>query len=334
MRPLWILLRVRLAEIAGPGAAAVVFGLPVALMLLTGAVFGRGHPFERRGVALVGAPAAVEAMRARLAPFPELRAEGAGDEATARRQLVTRGVEAVVLDDGAGVRLLVSSRNQLLGRALSGACGAARVEVVEVPPASYLHYLFPGLVTWTIIVDGLLGMGYGLARHRRSNLLRKLATTPLSPAQYVGAQILGRTLQALAQILLMVAAARIGFGLALGPAEVAWLAALALLGLLVFVALGFLIACFVANEAVLMDAVNAGTVVIVLVSEVFFSTADLPAWIAGPAAALPSTQLVRLLRAVVLHGRTSPSDLLPGVAVLAAWGLVAGALCVKAFRWR
>lgn len=333
MRPLWILLRIRLAEIASPGAAAVVFGLPVALMLLTGAVFGRGHPFERRGVALVGAPSEVEAMRPRLAAFPELRLEPAGDEETARRQLVTRGVDAVVVLAPAP-RLLVGSRNQLLGRALAGACGAARVELVEVPAASYLHYLFPGLVTWTIIVDGLLGMGYGLARHRRSNVLRKLATTPLAPAQYVGAQIAGRTLQALAQILLMVAAARAGFGLALGWAQVAWLAALALLGLLVFAALGFLIACFVANEAVLADAVNAGTVVIVLVSEVFFSTEDLPAWIAGPAAALPSTQLVRLLRAVVLHGRTSPADLLPGVAVLVAWMVVAVALCVKAFRWR
>lgn len=54
---------------------------------------------------------------------------------------------------------------------------------MAVPKWGYVHYLFPGLLTFSVLLAGLFGMGYGMVRFRATLLLKKLATTPLSRDQ-------------------------------------------------------------------------------------------------------------------------------------------------------
>lgn len=326
-RTLWLLGRLRLKEmIHSPGSAALYLGFPTVLMVLVGLVFAGGHPFERRAVALVDEPAATEA---RLERFPELRLER-DDAPVALAKLRARALNALVLPG----RIAVGPRDELFARGLASALGDHRtVELVEVPRWGYVHYLFPGLLVLVIVAGGLLGMGYSMVRYRSNQFLKKLATTPLGRATFVAAQIGSRTALVLGQLVLLVAAAKLAFDLPLTVAGALWLTALAVLGLVTFLGAGFLIACAIRNEANLLDLINVLMMPIVFFSEIFFSVDVLPAPLAAVARALPSTQLTRLTRAVLLYGQTDPAALAHGLAILGLWAVGTYAVAVRAFRW-
>jgi ABC-type multidrug transport system permease subunit len=326
-RTLWLLARLRLKEmIHSPGSAALYLGFPTVLLVLIGLVFAGGHPFERRTVAVVDGD---EQLVARLERFPELRVERDPD-AVALAKLRARAVNALVLPG----RIAVGPRDELFARGLAAALGDRRtVEKVEVPRWGYVHYLFPGLVALVIVAGGLLGMGYSMVRYRSNQFLKKLSTTPLGRATFVAAQIGSRTALVMGQLALLVAAAWLAFDLPLTASGALWLAALSALGLLTFMGAGFLVACAIRNEANLLDLINVLMMPIVFFSEVFFSVDVLPAPLAAVARALPSTQLVRLSRALLLYGDADPGALARGVAILGGWALVTYAVAVRAFRW-
>src|SRR5262249_52898736 len=157
-----------------------------------------------------------------------------------------------------------------------------------------------GIVTWTILVNGLLGMGYAMAHYRRNGFLRKLGTTPLPRASFVAAQIGARSAIVFVQLALLALVARLAFGLPLAPAACAWAALIAVIGLAVFAGAGFAIAASIRDESSVAEAANATTAVLLLLSEVFFPIDELPRPLALVAGLLPSTELVRLLRGVLL----------------------------------
>jgi ABC-type multidrug transport system permease subunit len=204
---------------------------------------------------------------------------------------------------------------------------------VSVPRWGYLHYLFPGLLGFTIFVSGLYGMGYNMVRYRRALLLRKLALTPLRRPVFVAAQILGRTVVVVAQMVLLVAVACALFALPLGPAQAAWLFGLVVVGVLTFLGAGFALACVFRSEENMNDAIGAVMMPVVLLSEMFFPVDHLPAPLAHLAGVLPSTLLVRLVRAVVIYGETGLGALAPGLGALAVWAVVTYGISLWAFKW-
>ena len=329
---LW-LARYRLrAAVRTPTALFIQFGLPVILLALTGLLFFHGHPFERRTLVITGAHTA--AAERSLRRFGDLRIETGGAASVALRRLRVGVVRAVLVTDGEGARVHVAPRDELMGVGLRAALGgdtALRIE--PVGERAYLHYLFPGMVVWTLLVNGLLGMGTSMAHYRNTRFLKKLRTTPLSRYSFVASQIVARGTLSLVQLAWMAVIAWALFGLRLGLTEALWASALVALGVVVFAGVGFALAAAVRDESSVSDAANALTAVLLLVSEVFFPVDDLPRPIAWLAGVLPSTQLVRALRAVMLWGETDAMKVLPSLALLGAWGAAAYLLSVLTFRW-
>lgn len=387
MKAFRLLVGFRLREIAvTPRIAITYFGLPVVLVLVTGAMFSQGHPFERRTLCLVGDDAAITHARATLSRFEDLRLETAPTLAIATARLRVRAVHAV-LALGSSMRLWVGPRDELLGRGLVHALardpraggepreavqsgseqrgsggllfapvdnvasmgnrllgepsagqtalgtGGASLQIAQVPAGAYVHYLFPGLLVWNIVFVGLLTMGYRIARYRRTHFLKKLGTTPLHKATFVGAQITSTSLLVLVQMGLMTLASALAFSLPLSAAAVGWLAVLTLVGLLVFVAGGFALASIVRNEVVLQDVAGAVAVAVILLSEVFFPAQDLPGPVAALSEALPSTQLVRLMRHALASGELGEAALWPALGIIGAWLLGAFLVSLLTFRW-
>jgi ABC-2 type transport system permease protein len=237
-----------------------------------------------------------------------------------------------------GARIVVGENDALMGAGLARGLANAFaeepfVEIVRKPRWSYIHYLFPGLLTFVVLLSGLFGMGYFMVRHRQNLFLKKLATTPLPRATFVGAQICARSLLVLGQAAVLVTVARVAFDVPLSGVAAAWVALFTLLGIVTFMGAGFALACAVRTEATMVDVINSITTPLVLLSEIFFPLDELPRPIAAVGGALPSTQMVRLVRAVMLHGTPDPKALLPGIGIMLAWIVVTYAVSVLTFRW-
>ncbi|MEO7092980.1 MAG: ABC transporter permease, partial [Polyangiales bacterium] len=308
MSPFLLLLRLRVAEVTRSRTSTMFFlGLPLVLLLVIGLAFMNGHPFERHRVAFVG-----DVGTYGIDKMSSVHALREDDERVALGKLRSRELHAIVVQRPGGLALVVGSHDDVIGRGLASALPPGTpLEVVTTPRWGYVHYLFPGLLAFSILLSGLFGMGYFLVRHRQNLFLKKLATTPLPKTTFVGAQIVARSALVLGQMVVLVLTARFVFDLPLSVTSGLWLSLFTLLGILAFMGLGFALACVVKTEATMVDVINSITTPLVLLSEIFFPVDELPAPIARFAGALPSTQLVRLVRAVLLHGESRVSALLP-----------------------
>jgi ABC-2 type transport system permease protein len=69
-----------------------------------------------------------------------------------------------------------------------------------------------------------------------------------------------------------------------------------------------------------------------LCSGIFFSSERFPHWMQPFVQALPLTQLINALRAVILEGVAVTTQMWP-LALLAVWAAVAFSLALRWFRW-
>lgn len=325
MRALLVLTRLRLLDVLrSRSSAAFVLVFPLVLLAVTGLVFLDGHPFERRVVLHTGDDAPD------LSRYEEVRVEAARDEREALGRLRARMAAAVLVD---GRRLLVGPRDRLFGEGLARALPPPiALEVLPLPRAGYVHYLFPGILVFSVMVSGLFATGHTLVLYRQNGFLKKLATTPLPKAAFVGAQVAARSALVLAQAALLVGAAWL-FGVPFTATSLALLLVILLLGLLAFMGLGFVLACVIRGEDLVVDVISGINFPLILLSEIFFPLATLPRPLALVGEWLPSTEMVRLARAVLLYGEADPGALASGLALLGAWALASFALSLAVFRW-
>jgi ABC-type multidrug transport system permease subunit len=304
------------------------------------AVFAHGHPFERQRVALVGDRSidddASAKWRAALSSRPDLRTIDVPHEENTIGMLRGRMVDAVFVLDPRSVspRLVVGHDRDLLRRALvSLDLSPIATSVIEVPRWGFVHFLFPGILVYITLISGFFGMGYVMVHYRQSLLLKKLATTPLPRWVFIAAQIFARSTLTVVQIAVLIAIAAATIELPLSIRSTALVVTLSLLGLLVFMGMGFVLACFIQTESSMVDAISVATLPLVFLSEIFFPIDDLPAVLSTAASLLPTTQLVRMLRAVLLEGETSLAALAPGAALLIVWGALTFGVSIMVFRW-
>lgn len=322
LRAFVVLFRLRSLDVVRSGTTFVLFmALPLVLLGVVAIVFANGHPFERKEILLVGATE----MRLESA---EVRIARVADEETARRRVAVRMASAYV----ARGKVVAGPRDALFARGLASVVGA-EVETMDVPRWGYVHYLFPGLLTFSVLLAGLFGMGYGMVRFRATLLLKKLATTPLSKTTFIGAQLAARTVLVLAQLVAMVTVGCVAFGLPMTLASAAWLVVVTVLGLVVFMGAGFALACVIESESLIVDAINALTVPLVFFSEIFFPLSELPSWLGAACSFLPSTAMVRLTREIILFGVTDAAELGPGLAQLVVWAIGTYGIALAAFKW-
>lgn len=317
-----VLFRLRSLDVLRSGTTFVLFmTLPLVLLGVVAVVFANGHPFERKEVLLVGGADV-------MVDLPEVRTARVADEETARRRVGVRMASAYI----ARGKVVAGPRDVLFARGLASVAGG-EVEIMEVPRWGYVHYLFPGLLTFSVLLAGLFGMGYGMVRFRATLLLKKLATTPLSKATFVGAQLAARTVLVLVQLVAMVAVGGLVFGLPLTFAGAAWLVLVTVLGLVVFMGAGFALACAIKSESLIVDAINALSVPLVFFSEIFFPLSELPSWLGAICSFLPSTAMVRLTRAIILFDVTDASVLAPGLGQLVLWAIATYGIALLLFKW-
>lgn len=325
MKAWWVLTRLRMLEILRvPGTVVFFFAMPLVMLAVTTLIFAHGQPYSGCRLGLVGGQPG----------YAGLTWEPVASSEMARIQLGADQLRAVVLVREGATTIWVTAAERLVGEGLRASLPPpVTLEVVPRPAWGFVHYVFPGVLAFAIVMSGLFGLGYSLARYRQSRFLRKLATTPLRKSTFIASQIAGRGALVLLQCLLLLGAAQALCGVTLNLAQLVWTLLITLSGLLAFLGIGFVLACLVSNEGVLYDVISALGWPLVLGSEMFFPAAVLPVPLAMLTGLLPSTLLVRLLRSVLLYNDTAWSTLGSALAGLWLWSLLTLALGGVFFRW-
>jgi ABC-2 type transport system permease protein len=209
----------------------------------------------------------------------------------------------------------------LLGSVYSG-----RFERVPVTWA-----VLAGLVSYGCANTAFAGLAIQLVLRRENGILKRLRSTPLSPATYV-ASLLASTLivfglQTVALFLL----GRALYGTPFPPALGSFVAVM-VIGAAVFAALGTATASAIRSAEGSSAVVNFILLPMAFLSGAFGPTRGYPAVLRAIGDVLPLKYLVELVNAVYLHGDgvwTQPQAL----AILAAWGVAGLVFTVFRFRW-
>jgi len=325
-----------------PEAVFWVFVFPVLLTAGLGIAF-RARPPERTPVALVARGPADDPLAARLATADglKLRTLAAPEAAQALR---TGDVALVIVPSDSGVEYRYDparpdAREARLraDEAVQRTAGRtdpvyATERTVSEAGARYVDFVVPGLLGMNLMGSGIWGLGFAIVDARRKNLLKRLAATPMSRAQFLASFVLSRI-----TFLVMEVALPLGFAVLVfrvpTRGSLLFLAGLCLLSSIAFASLGLLLAARPRTVEGVSGLMNLVMLPMWIFSGVFFSSSRFPDAVQPVVKALPLTAVNDALRATMLRG-VGPAQLLPELAVIGAWLVVSFVLAVRLFRWR
>jgi ABC-type multidrug transport system permease subunit len=319
-----------------------VFIFPVLLTAGLGIAF-RGRAPERTPVALVARAGADDALARSLAAAEGIRVRTLDDSAAVRAlrtgdvALVVRPADGMVEYRYDAERPEAREARLRVDAAVQHAAGRAdpvRIEEVTVRErgARYVDFVVPGLLGMNLMGSGIWGLGFAIVDARRKHLLKRLTATPMSRPQFLASFVLSRLTFLILEVALLVGFAVLAFGVPI-RGSLLLLGGICLLSALSFASLGLLLAARPRTVEGVSGLMNVVMLPMWIFSGVFFSSSRFPDAVQPLIRALPLTAVIDALRGTMLRG-AGIGELLPQLAVIAAWLVVSFVLAVRLFRWR
>ena len=227
----------------------------------------------------------------------------------------------------AGIASIVDSVNiELLGGRPPIAYEAARAEAAE--NTTYFEFIGPGIIGMGLMNFATISLAASLSRYREEGVLRRIRATPLRPWKFFASVVLAHmAIAALQVVVISIVAEALGANVLRGGLP---FMLLAVLGTVIFLNLGVIVAGLVQGRGAVEGAANAITLPMMFLSGTFFPTSQLPQVVEAAVQALPLTHLLRSMRALV-EGESVVSQW-PELAILLAW--VAGTFILARFAFR
>ena len=195
----------------------------------------------------------------------------------------------------------------------------------------YVDWVLPGVLAMNIMFSSLWGVGWVIVRYRKNGVLRRLKATPLSPWEFLTAQVLSRLLVVLGASLIVYLGAVWLLDVPMRGSYLA-LALVYVAGSLCLISLGLIIAARLRTEELADGLLNLMSWPMLLLSGVLFSMEGTSALAQGVSQALPLTHLVAAARAVMIDG-AGVVEVLPEIGVLLALAIAFLSLATWMFRW-
>lgn len=343
MRRAWVIAAKDLRLLVrDPMALFWAVGFPVLFALFIGSVLSLSLGLDRARVRVGFVDEAHDEssrlVRARLAADPKLElSEGTLDAA---RTAVRRGeLAAAVRTSGGAVELWVDPSRSTETRLVEAALGAAFVPPQEIPVRSVIRsadapsafaLVFPAAIAW-----GLMGcaatFAVSLVAERTGGTLIRVRAAPLSGSTLVAGKALACALACFFDAALLLAVARVGFGVKIAQPLSVGLAIGALT--LCFVGLTLLLSTLGKSEQAVSGAGWATLLFLAMIGGAMVPVSLMPGWMQGLSVISPVRWGVLALEGALWRG-FGPRELLPSLAVLVAVGCAAGTLGHAVLRRR
>lgn len=319
------------------------FLFPVLLSMVVGLAFShREAPTSR---VLIVEDEGWRALDEALAGAEHLHILRTSDPRETER-LFESGAVDVIIRPGTppGLRYDETRAESLLARlrvreALRG--GAERVEQDALTAAEvaeprtgnrYLDWFVPGLMGLSVMSTSIWAVGFAFVESRQRRLVRRLLVTPMRRAEYLLSHILARLVLLVFEVALLLAFALLILKVPFRGSVVAFLV-LCAVGATVFAGIGVLLGSRVRTVEAAAGLINLAMMPMGLASGVFFSYERFPEVLQPIIRALPLAALNDALRAVMLDG-LGLAAVLPELALMSLWGIVAFLLGLWIFRWQ
>ena len=201
----------------------------------------------------------------------------------------------------------------------------------DAPGSRYIDFLVPGLIGMNIMGAGLWGIGFSTVDLRIRNLLKRLVATPMRRSHFLLAVVLSRIFFFIPEMAFLLTVAHLVFGVPVAGSYIS-IFIVALMGSLTFAGIGLLTASRANRIESISGLMNLVMIPMWLGSGIFFSSERFPEFLQPFIQALPLTQLINALRAVILSGESLVAQA-TSFAVLGAWCVVTYLLALRWFRW-
>lgn len=208
---------------------------------------------------------------------------------------------------------------------------ALRLEVINSRNLTYIDFLLPGILAMSIMQGGVFGVAFGFVILKKRGVLRRLLATPMNIRDFIFAQVATRLFILTAQIAIMIGAGVLFFNLQF-IGSIFNMMVVGLLGGVVFLAIGFALSGISKSEDQVAPLANLITLPMLMLSGVFFSRSNLPAFARALTDYFPLTYLADGLRNIAIDG-AALAEVFPQILGLAAWSVIALVAAIKAFRW-
>ncbi|CCH79312.1 putative transporter [Nostocoides japonicum T1-X7] len=205
---------------------------------------------------------------------------------------------------------------------------------------SAARYFLPAMVASGVILTSFQSTALSVAMERDDGLLKRLRSTPMPPSSFFLGKVGLVVVTSATQTLVLLAVARLAFGVPLPQDAEHWLtfAWVLLLGVAGGTVLGIAFSSVASARSA--GAVVIGPVLLLqFISGVYFPYSQIPTWLQQVAAVFPLKWVAQGMRSVFLpddfaslesagaweHGRTA--------VVLLLWFIGGLVVCLRTFRW-
>jgi ABC-type multidrug transport system permease subunit len=196
---------------------------------------------------------------------------------------------------------------------------------------SYADWALPGVLAMNVMFSSLWGVGWVVVRYRKNGVLRRLKATPLTPFEFLTAQILSRLMVVLASSLIVYGGAALLLDFPMRGSYLA-LALIYSAGALCMISLGLIVASRLRTEELADGLLNMLSWPMLLLSGVWFSMDGTSAAAQALSQLMPLTYLVQGARAVMIDG-AGVIDTLPTIGLLLLIAGLLTAVAARLFRW-
>jgi len=195
---------------------------------------------------------------------------------------------------------------------------------------SYIDYLVPGLIGFSVLVSPMFSMVNVSSTWKRDKLFRQLSLTPLSRSEWLTAAVLWYILLAFLSTFLMLFFGRVLFGahVTLTLLTIPFI----IVGPILFVSIGLLAGTVSSTPESAAVLGNIITFPMMFLSGTFFPVSLFPAWLVPVAHALPLFYVIDgLSNAMVFN---NASAVFVDILVVLVLAIVFAVLATHAFSWR
>lgn len=207
-----------------------------------------------------------------------------------------------------------------------------RVEDVKARSQSYMDFLIPGLLAFTLMQISISGSGFNLVEYRRKGILKRLFVTPLQPRDFIVGLVLARLLLCLVQLSVLLGVAVVFLDVRV-VGNLAALYLVIVLGTVIFLSMGFCLGSIAKTQQAILALGNLFIFPQMFLSGIFFPIDSLPTMIQPIAAVLPLSFVANALREILTNG-LSLLEILPELAGIVVWLVIGFFLATRLFVWK